>query len=202
MQSLLTRKLTTTELVVELSKRGVHIQGNLLCPEETVSADLQEAYQNQIPEVLGLLALLQQCDSPIEENFACCLYEWAVSESIAVGTKSNSLIFRPANYQYLLMIRPQGVISKYRVDFELVLTHKTGSISRVIVETDGKEFHDRTWLQGHRDRQRDRALAKATNGITPILRFSGTEIHRNLFGCIKEVAEFLLISQAISKQYI
>lgn len=65
-----------------------------------------------------------------------------------------------------------------RADFAFLTTTRT-----FVVELDGHEFHERTPAQAERDRSRDRAM-----GIHgwDVLRFTGREIHRDVFGCITE----------------
>lgn len=55
----------------------------------------------------------------------------------------------------------------------------------IIVECDGKEWHDGTADQAQRDRARDRYL-QASGYI--VLRFSGSEIYNQSFKCVCEIA--------------
>lgn len=57
---------------------------------------------------------------------------------------------------------------------------------KIFIECDGHDFHERTKQQASRDRQKDRAAQLA--GI-PILRFTGSEIHRNVLGCCSQILD-------------
>lgn len=90
------------------------------------------------------------------------------------------------------VIHQQEQYPGMRVDFsvthiELVTTrdmaHKSFS-SRVLVECDGHDFHERTKAQAKRDRKRDRALQQ--NG-EKVFRFTGSEIWEDPIGCAWEV---------------
>jgi very-short-patch-repair endonuclease len=107
-----------------------------------------------------------------------------------------------------LIIEPQSQIGGHRVDFVLTLStiepfledalyppaiaahaDAQGRISeRVVVEVDGHDFHDRTKEQASRDRRRDRTLQGRN---LPVLRFTGSDIWRDPFGCADEALEFL-----------
>ena len=58
----------------------------------------------------------------------------------------------------------------------------------VYVEADGHSYHERTKEQARHDKQRDRFFA--SQGLT-VLRFTGSEIHRNASRCAAEVLELL-----------
>jgi len=83
-----------------------------------------------------------------------------------------------------MSILHQYPVDKYRVDF-LVLVMMGGKVaSSVIVECDGHDFHERTKEQAARDRSRDRDMA-LTN--IRVLRFTGSEIHKDSFSCAEEI---------------
>lgn len=107
-----------------------------------------------------------------------------------------------------LVIEPQAQISRHRVDFLLTLSTMTPFledvenprgrearanahgyiVERIVIEVDGHEFHDRTKEQASRDRRRDRRLLARD---LPVLRFTGSDIWRDPFGCADEALEFL-----------
>jgi very-short-patch-repair endonuclease len=102
------------------------------------------------------------------------------------------------DYEYLV-IEPQASIGDYRVDF--LLTHATfeddpepirdpdGRVrTRLIVECDGHDFHDRTKAQASRDRARDRDLQ--SRGIR-VYRYTGADIWKDVMACAKEAIEAL-----------
>jgi very-short-patch-repair endonuclease len=77
----------------------------------------------------------------------------------------------------------QLAIGRYIADLAFVALPE-----RVVVECDGHEFHERTPAQAAHDRRRDRWMQ--ANGWA-VLRFTGSEIHRDPNGCADEVRRFL-----------
>jgi very-short-patch-repair endonuclease len=77
-------------------------------------------------------------------------------------------------------IKPQEWVGKYRVDFLI-------NDKKVVVELDGHEYH-KTKNQRTGDAERQRYLQK--NGYK-VVRFTGTEIHKDVGGCVTEVMELL-----------
>lgn len=80
-------------------------------------------------------------------------------------------------------ITPQAQIDKFRVDFLLVDTHYG---TRVVIECDGHDFHERTKEQARKDRSRDRDLQ--AKGYL-VLRYTGSEIWANPWACVEDVQE-------------
>ena len=72
-------------------------------------------------------------------------------------------------------LKPQVVVGPYRID--LAIPEK-----KVALELDGHDFH-KTPQQRTRDAKRDRYFQM--NGWQ-VIRFTGTEIHRDVLGCIEE----------------
>ena len=85
-----------------------------------------------------------------------------------------------------IVMTQQADAAGWRADF---LIHAwdfgRGQWRRLIVECDGHEFHERTKEQAVRDRSRDR---KAQMLGFAILRFTGSEIHRDPLGCALQIA--------------
>ena len=75
-------------------------------------------------------------------------------------------------------LRPQVVVGPYRVD--LAIPEK-----RVAIELDGHQFHS-TPQQRTRDAKRERFLQREG---WQVIRFTGTEIHKDVLGCIDEAIE-------------
>lgn len=73
---------------------------------------------------------------------------------------------------------PQFEISSYRVDFAL-------PEKKIAIELDGHDYH-KTKEQRTFDAQRERDLQKL--GWT-VIRFTGTEIYRNVHRCIKDIKQ-------------
>jgi hypothetical protein len=72
----------------------------------------------------------------------------------------------------------EGDKREVRVDFLLITM-----TSRIAVELDGHDFHERTKEQAARDRSKDRGLL--AEGYT-VLRFTGSEIHADAVKCVRE----------------
>lgn len=62
----------------------------------------------------------------------------------------------------------------------------------VAVECDGHAFHERTKEQAAHDKARDRKITRTL----PVLRFTGSEIHRDAMKCAGEVLDFVRGSAA------
>lgn len=58
----------------------------------------------------------------------------------------------------------------------------------VVVEADGHDYHEKTKAQAAHDRRRDRYMT--LHGYR-VLRFTGSEIHRDSAACAKEVEQHL-----------
>lgn len=76
-------------------------------------------------------------------------------------------------------------LRNYRVDFA-IFTRVEDAVISVAIEVDGHEFHQRTKQQVERDYRRDRDLHRMG---WIVLRFSGTEIHRNAIACALEAVD-------------
>lgn len=99
--------------------------------------------------------------------------DWLLSIHARPSREIGGHIYRPD-----ILVVERGMTGTGRDDeqIEQVIT--------VAVEADGHDFHERTKEQASRDRGRDRTFQ--LSGI-PILRFTGSEIHRDAFGCGKQV---------------
>ena len=89
----------------------------------------------------------------------------------------------------ILTVRPQQQIGDYRVDFYIeYLTLCDGKTSKVIVECDGHDFHEKTKEQAQKDKKRDRVLQSYGYSV---FRFTGSEIWSDPFKCAKFVIKHL-----------
>ncbi len=86
--------------------------------------------------------------------------------------------------QHSALVYPQVRIGPYRVDFLVLFRDKSGDVRPLVVECDGRDFHDRTPDQAARDRKRDRYLA--LHSIV-VLRFTGSELWADPHACAQEV---------------
>jgi len=72
-------------------------------------------------------------------------------------------------------LKPQIRIGDYRVDFAI-------PNKRIVIEVDGHAFHS-TRNQRTRDAKRERELVLKG---WKVIRFTGSEIHKDVFGCIND----------------
>lgn len=79
--------------------------------------------------------------------------------------------------------RTQVRMGKYRAD---ILLTEHGRNRRLVVECDGREWHN-SEKQVARDKMRDRWFASKD---IPVMRFSGSEIHRDARGCAAQIGEW------------
>jgi len=136
---------------------------------EKAAEDLRD-WVDQICEVVK-----NKIGSPIEELFLVTFITWRIFEGGCEGA-----IFTPSGHGGWRII-PQAQIGKYRVDF-LIEEVITGS--KIVVECDGHDFHERTKEQAERDRKRDRKLQ--SEGYF-VMRFTGSELHRDPMECVHEL---------------
>lgn len=85
-------------------------------------------------------------------------------------------------------IGPWAVIQEqpvdgYRLDFAII-----SDAGQVCVECDGHDYHERTAAQATHDRKRDRYLQMEG---WHVVRFTGTEIVRDVVGCVDELMALL-----------
>lgn len=92
------------------------------------------------------------------------------------------------------LVFPQCQIGKHRVDFALLrmsdgpCAGERAVAGPLIIECDGKDFHDRNVEQLRRDRSRDRELQLEGHSV---LRFTGSELYRNGIKCAEQADEWL-----------
>ncbi len=87
-------------------------------------------------------------------------------------------------YFHVYTLIPQWACGPYRADFYL----ESDMGKALIVECDGHEFHERTKEQAAHDRKRDRWFLE--HGHT-VVRFTGSEIYRDPFGCAEQLFALL-----------
>jgi very-short-patch-repair endonuclease len=88
-----------------------------------------------------------------------------------------------------LFLTPQESIGAYVVDFTLIIDGFLGQITKIAIEIDGHDFHERTKEQAGRDKRRDREISK--NDYT-VIRFTGSEIYTNSISCVKEAIDIVV----------
>lgn len=139
----------------------------------------------------GLLYVVGDCQSPIEQLFVAALWQgrgfnmvFRLSGDRAIRVPG----WRDEMSSYgVVEVTPQEKVGIYSADFMIKVTSGLGS-ARVAVECDGHDFHERTRKQAQHDKKRDRFFA--SERLT-VLRFTGSEITRDARGCVFEVMQQL-----------
>jgi very-short-patch-repair endonuclease len=119
-----------------------------------------------------------RCESPIEKS----LLPWLVCQRYQFFDFDRAVLFPGEHSRYkphTLAVIPQLPIGRYRVDFALAAS-RGGLIRFVVVECDGKEFHDPA-----RDAQRDAEIRK-NKRVLDIVRIDGSLIFQDaeVAGCV------------------
>lgn len=78
---------------------------------------------------------------------------------------------------------------KYRLDFYFIVDYKNQETVKFDIECDGYEFHQKTKEQVECDNQRQRDLQ---NEGFEIIRFSGSEIWKDVRKCVNEIQNIIL----------
>lgn len=145
----------------------------------------QELFDYKIAETASELARF--CESPIEVAFATAFmlvgeFEYTV---VALHEPGYDGYVDPLLCEFVL--KCQYPIGRHRVDFLVGWTYQDYP-TRIIVECDGHNFHERTKEQAQKDRAKDRDWQNAGYRV---MRFTGSEIYRDAFKCAREVFEAL-----------
>lgn len=88
-----------------------------------------------------------------------------------------------------LHLYPQHPVGNYRLDFAI-------PDKRIAIELDGHEYHKTKYQRTH-DAKRDRWLYGQG---WHVLRFTGTELHANLDGCIDEICDLVGVERLNAPQ--
>lgn len=132
-------------------------------------------------------------DSPIEH-----ILDWAIAYEIEIGDHWHVKCLRmPRGIEFQFQVRPLGEVPLVvqsqltvlgrRVDFVISTFNNSKSVSHLIVECDGHDFHERTKAQAKADRSFDRKVQEA--GFT-IFRFTGSEIWNDPCACALQIIEW------------
>lgn len=145
-----------------------------------------------------------ETESPIERLMLAGLIAGTLARGLDVCINPSQSSFATAfGNDGTVSITPQSRIGEYRVDFLVESTielpepidgksskewpiHKY--TSRLIVECDGHDFHEKTKEQAKRDKSRDRGLLKCGY---PVFHYTGSEIWNDVFRCVKEILDHL-----------
>ena len=142
-------------------------------------------------------------DSPIEEALLAAL----LTENSAFYYEGEPILLAPGQpvslpepgddaAEALFILAPQLAVAGYKIDIAACYTY-TGK--RVAIECDGHDFHEKSREQAAHDKARDRALVAAG---WPVMRFTGSEIHKDPFACAMQVCKFLANEQAYSPEWL
>lgn len=161
---------------------------------ECIESSLEDERQMRFSEVHDALEFVQ---SPIEAKLLCAMAFMETPLIVTPGERAERpfiLINGKCNYRIekldqWVAIEMQAPVLSYCADF-LVTAKFYGSDThyKVVVECDGHDFHERTKEQASRDKRRDREMLSAGYRV---VRFTGSEIHRNPMGCAAEVAKLI-----------
>lgn len=155
----------------------------------TVSSPIEKVF---LAHLLFLWRWSGECPSPMADAIWSALLAQDLepaSESESWGYyRGDDLVACGTQWEIDLVSR------RVRPDFAFVFTG--AHASKVIVELDGHDFHERTPEQAQADKSRDRLLqAKGWS----VLRFTGREILRAPIDCVTEV-HGLLFARAIAQR--
>ena len=113
--------------------------------------------------------------SPIEDIFYIACHVWCANEYIELNPSHVFNNHREIEVGSGIFIEPQKKIGKYRVDF-LLSQNEIGpseTLSPVIVELDGHDFHDKDKKQRSYEKERDRYFVKEGYRV---LHFTGSDV--------------------------
>jgi len=153
---------------------------------------------------LDLIEAFKLCESPIEQYFLAAMIYIVKDNQMEVVVEGESVhLDWKGPCGACFHIFPQKQIGEYRVDFllsmyepRIVQRKKQEPVestnvekTKLVVECDGHDFHEKTKKQATRDKERDRNLQAC--GF-PIYRYSGSDIYRNALGCARECMDYLM----------
>lgn len=144
---------------------------------------------------------LKLCESPIERLMLSAISLATVSDRLLDDRPyiANKPYTEESKYSYIcpnefgVVVYPQSVIGKYRVDFLILYFFEYMDEPKfIVVECDGHDFHEKTKKQAARDKSRDRFLQTK---VHKVFRFTGSEIYNDPSGCADEIGNFLISEQ-------
>jgi len=130
--------------------------------------------------------LLAECESPIEMSLLTAMFDNPSFDGFAFTPKQHHRFFFHAARDKCVCAQFQ--IDRFRCDFALTVQHPYGTRTKIVIECDGHDYHERTKEQARRDRSRDRLM---TADGWRVLRFTGSEIHRDADACVEEIASII-----------
>ena len=151
-----------------------------LCAERFSQSVFHELYRGEIK-------------SPIEQIFFIALSVMSDLYSLKLNECAD---FEKLEECGEIYYKPQFKIGNYFVDFILAYKDFHGFISKVVVELDGHDFHDKDKQQRAYEKSRDRFLSR--QGVIT-LHFTGTELYKDPY---KSVLEAFVSLGAAHQQFL
>lgn len=140
-------------------------------------------------------ASMARCESPIEKRFLDSLLFLCIQQTFEIKLQGEYIGVIEGGFPITVRITPQWQFGKYRCDFYIEMERPNfgaditqNTTTRIAVECDGHDFHERTKEQATRDKERDREMTK---GGLKVFRYTGSEIFKDPIKCAKEVLDFL-----------
>ena len=158
---------------------------------ETHLTDMAREYVKNITGMHdGISSLVE---SPIEATMFISIWHSFSQQNIRLAFKpwKRGISFQDVPDEHDAVIISQAEIGDYRADFVIVMgaAQRPANVgTRIVVECDGHEFHDRTKEQAKRDRERDRFMQD--QGFR-VYRFTGSEIYNSPLKCSEAVLRSL-----------
>lgn len=150
-----------------LDEQLARLRNSFVSEREKIAAICESPIELKLAEAMQIYSLQIPCIWRLE-NASKVFGGLSMRTEIAPQLKINSLVFEKT----------------YRVDFAIMHRHRYGMCSRLIVECDGHNFHERTKEQAARDRQKDRDIQSVG---WKILRFTGSEIYADADLCADQI---------------
>jgi very-short-patch-repair endonuclease len=164
---------------------------DLLKGEERLRAWLPALAEVVKHEAFAIDSMRLAVRSPIEELFLAHL--WSASDDRKRLVVNDQVVHEAGLESWLtITIRPQVPVGAYVADFVVSSSENDRQTkpwsTRVAVEIDGHDFHEKTKEQAAHDKRRDRFF---TSQGLPFLRFTGSELVKAPAKCAREVIALL-----------
>jgi very-short-patch-repair endonuclease len=125
-------------------------------------------------------SFIDKLESPIEKQFILAFFQRL--NFLTFNDEGAAAVHASIPFTIKTQV-PVSLAKNYRLDFLLESADK-----KLVVETDGHDFHERTKEQARRDKERDRALVAAGYMV---MRFTGQEVYQDADKCAREVLDFI-----------
>lgn len=190
-----------------MDSEDFEIEGELPIPLSGLLYSVNNAtYNVKWSLAQDVIEIVQETESPIEAMMVCGLisqvgsYGFDIALFVDGKSRRQHILSSelPVDYKgrSVVGLQVQKHIGQYRADVVVSLAENVGPflnpvmhIVRCVVECDGHDFHEKTKTQASRDKKRDRDIQKLGYRI---LRFSGSDIHRDMNDCADSVYQQLV----------